>query len=215
MKIIAEVAIVNFIKYIQLTKTRRPVYYKNGDKVPKKYSGNNYGFEDKEPYYLINIESKERVLKNKVDKPRILKIRGQEVWSGMSHYKRSRISKDMKLYFYEKLSEIKPLLDPSIYPIGIRIDVYDHLEEGEDLDNFMLIYRKTIHDALCGNVEYIKTITGKDKKGDDITKLVPNYEKYPPILIDDDKKHIQEICSRFYPVDESQEPVLFIQIYSL
>jgi hypothetical protein len=79
----------------------------------------------------------------------------------------------------------------------------------------MIIYRKTIHDALCGNVEFIKEQTGIDKSGNPVFKLTPDRINFRPKIIDDDKKHIQEICSRFYPIDKDQEPVMFVQIYSL
>lgn len=212
MKILAEVAIVDYIKYVTLSNGREK-YYIKGDKVPKKYASENYEFDKSN--VLIDLSTGQRVVKSK-KKPNVVKIHGQTIWSGISHFTRSKIAKEMKSYFYTQFrNEIPEILDPSSYPIGIRIDVYDRIDEGEDFDNMMFIYRKAVHDSLCGNVDFKKTALGKYKNGKVKYGYLPDREKYPPKIIDDSKEYVQEMNSRFYPISEGDLPSLFIQIYSL
>lgn len=188
-------------------------YYVKGDHIPKKYLKDKFEFD--KTNVLVDLETGNKIVKSK-KKPRVIKIHGQLIWSGINHFTRSKIAKEMKTYFYEQFRDTIPeLLDPSTYPLGIRIDVYDNIEEGEDLDNMMFIYRKAIHDALCGNVDFKKTAIGKYKNGRVKYGFIPDREKYPPKIVDDDKQHIQEINSRFYPINKEDKCALFIQLYSI
>lgn len=60
------------------------------------------------------------------------------------------------------------------------------------LDNFIFLYRKVIHDVLTSNEM-----------------------EHCPIIVDDDKTHIQDIPTRFYPIDDHENRKLHIEIYSI
>lgn len=133
-------------------------------------------------------------------KPRTKKINGQSLWVGMNHHLRTKISKELKKYFYEKFRGTKYIED---YPIGIELIFYGSLGE-YDLDNMSLLYRKTIQDALCGNVEFLTKVENGKKT------FHPDREKYPAIIEDDNVKFITEIPTKFV---ESSSKKLTINIY--
>ena len=203
------VEIPDFIEYIMLSKKRKKIYITK-ENLPKNKdpeTNKRYIFDDRGR--LFDLETDKYVLANPrvAGKPRYYKISGQSIWSGINYNLRSKISKEMKKYFYDKIKHFVPLVNEEDYPIGIRIDLYDTTDEG-DLDNFMSIYRKTITDALCGNVEFIKvkTVDGKIIN-------IPDRAKYPYIILDDKKKYVQEINSRFYLTENERKIV--IEIYKL
>lgn len=205
-----KVEIPNFIDKVEISKKRRAKYYTK-ERVPKTMNpetNNKYSFN--EEGILIITETGEKVVSNKrsAGKPRYWKISGQDIWSGINYNMRSKISREMKKYFYEKLAHLKPLVDDEDYPIGIRIDLYDSNLEG-DVDNFIYLYRKTITDALCGNVEFMKV-----KNVDGKVSNMPDYTKYPPIIIDDSKKYVRDIPTTFHYV-EGEDRKLVIEIYKM
>lgn len=148
----------------------------------------------------------EKVIKNtrSAGTERYIKISGQDFWTGINHNLRSKIGKELKKYFYNILSEMKPVPEDE-YPIGVKIDIYDVIDEG-DIDNLIYIYRKTVHDSLCGNIEFVKDENGK---------FHPDRKNYKPLIIDDSKEYIQEINTRFYPIRDHEERQMIIQLYRL
>jgi hypothetical protein len=199
------VEIPNFITEVAISQSRRAVYFKRGDEIPIKFLSDKYNFNEED--FLIDTKTNERVVANPraAGKPRYHRVAGQDIWSNINYHLRSKIAKELKKYFYESLKSIPPLMDEDFYPIGIRIDIHDTIE-GEDLDNQIYWYRKTMHDALCGNVEF-----SKDSNGNNI----PDRKKYPPILIEDDKLHIQDIPTKFYAVPTRNDRKLVVEIYQL
>lgn len=61
---------------------------------------------------------------------------------------------------------------------------------------------------LAGNVEFDKVKT-TGKRG---YKLEPNYDKFPPIIIDDSLEYVRKIS---YEFKEAKEEKLIIYIYKL
>lgn len=179
-KIIYVIEIENFINKIELSKKRRAKYQinKKGEKV------------------ISNPRT--------ANKPVYYKINGQDLWSGIPFHKRSKIAKELKSYFYEYFKKLKPL-EIENYPIGVTLDFYMDVN-GFDLDNFVIWYRKCIHDALCGKVEYIKITDEKNK-----VKYVPNFEKYKPIIIDDTVDYINSMPTNYIKSLENNK--LIITIY--
>jgi hypothetical protein len=207
------VEIPNYIRKVQIAKPARTQYYKSTDTIPKKYNNQRYVMKSK---FLFDSVTKERVVKRMTTgKPKEHAIRGQEIWRGMDYHLRSKIASELKKYMYDKIKDMPVINDDLIYPLSIRIDFYDNVEEGEDIDNMVYFYRKCTHDALCGNVSFDKVDAGKDKKGKAIHQMVPDRIAYPPKLIDDDKLHVQDIPTRFYPIQEGETPKMVIEIYSL
>lgn len=186
-----EFDINNFIEEVELSKKRRAKYYNNKSKLPNKYNNKNYDFD--KHGFLIHLESDKKVIKNSrtVGKPNLKKINGQYFWTGAHPHIRRKIKREMSLFFYQYMAEI-PKLQVKDYPIGVRIDLYDVVDKGSDLDNFIYLYRKVLHDVL-----------------------VANDMDHDAIIIDDSKEYIQDIPTRFYPIDDHEKRKLHIEIYSL
>jgi hypothetical protein len=207
----ATIEIDQFIDHIQLSKARRPVYYKITPRstvpptINKKIEAGQYVIVN--GGFVVDRSTGLRVVKNAktAGTPKLMKIAGQDLWVGMDHHLRSKLAKEMKMYFWNYLKDIKPIKDIKQYPIGIKLEIQDVYNEG-DLDNMEHVYRKTIHDVLCGNVEFVKGLDGKFK---------PDRKKYYPIIIDDSKEYIQEIISSFIPIADHEKRKLIITIYKL
>jgi len=180
-----------FIEKIELSKKRRAQYYTQKIKLPKKYSGDDYDFDKNGT--LINIHTGEKVIKNSlsVGKPNIKMITGQYFWTGAHPHIRRKIKREMSDFFYKYMKDM-PKVEESQYPIGVRIDLYDKQDTGQDLDNFIFLYRKVIHDVL----------TAKEMK-------------HEAIIIDDSKKYIQDIPTKFYPINDHNNRRLRIEVYSI
>jgi len=184
------VKVYNFIDRIKLSEKRRAKYYTKKDKIPKKYQNDNFEFNKKDR--LENVETGEAVIKNPIaaGTPRFRKITGQYFWSGANPFIRRKIKNEMSDFFYEFLKDFKKAEDED-YPIGVRIDLYDE-EDGQDLDNFIFLYRKVIHDVL----------TAKNMEHD-------------PIIEDDSKEYIVDIPTRYYKTEEGEDRMLNIIVYSI
>lgn len=192
IKYFYEFDVHKFIEEIQLSKKRRPQYYKRNCKLPKKYSDYDafiYGKDD----VLVEVETGTKVIKNSraVGTPNIKKINGQYFWTGANPHIRRKIKREMSEFFLKYMENI-PVVKKDQYPIGVRIDLYDVVDRGSDLDNFIYLYRKVLHDVLTANE--------MDHKA---------------IIIDDSKIYIQDIPTKFYPIDSHDDRKLHIEIYSL
>ena len=138
------IEIPNYLTHVQLTKGRRPKYYTKGTNIPKKYQ--KYKQYDSKGRLLD--DNKKPLIANpaSVNKPRIKKINGQELYSGnMPPHMRSKVVACIKESFEPFLKKVKPILD---FPI--RIDAELHTIPGTwgwDLDN-QWIYHKCFQDAL-------------------------------------------------------------------
>lgn len=174
-------------------------------KIPKKYQTSEYSFDKND--ILINTTTKEPVIKNSrsAGTEKSVKISGQDFWSGVNCHIRSKISKELKKFFYEIIRSL-PILDDDDYPIGIELDIYDTIEGNQDIDNLTYIYRKTLHDALAGNVEFIKDSNGK---------FHPDRDKYPSIIKDDSLLYVRKISSEFHPIDDHNDNLMTIKLYKL
>lgn len=187
-EVLGQIVINDYIEYIELSKCRRPVYYKKSDeKIPKKYL-------DKTKYefikgILVDSETKEKIIKNSrsVGTPKRKKISGQDIWMGMHYALRAKIAKELKIYLKKKFRELglQPIKSED-YPISIQLDFYKPFGEANwDIDNHALIYRKCILDALKG--DYIE---------------------------DDSVKYVRGIPSYYIPC-EKEEQKLIITIFKL
>ena len=181
----------NFIEEIELSKRRRPQYYRENARIPKKYLGESYFFDKNG--ILTEIESGERVIKNSrsVGTPNVKRINGQYFWTGANPHIRRKIKREMAEFFLRYMHAI-PTVGSTQYPIGVRIDLHDVVNKGSDLDNFIYLYRKVLHDVLTAN---------------DMS--------HRAIIIDDSKEYIQDIPTRFHPIEDHDARKLHIEIYSL
>ena len=213
---ICEVVIPNFIDKIAISKQRRATYYRVGDLIPQKYHIDRYKFIPKEDGILTDMSTMDKVIKNSLSagKPRYWSIAGNDVLSGIDHNLRSKVFKELKKYFYEHFREV-PHITENLYPLEIGITFFDMVGD-YDLDNLVIVYRKCLTDALCGNVEFNKTETGRfNKKGEAICKYEPDYIKYPKKMIDDSVKYVISAPTMFVPVDRVQDRQLVITINSI
>ncbi len=139
-----EIIIPQYLTHVQLTKGRRPKYYTKGGKIPKKYQQlKEFDVKGR----LLGVDKKPLIANSaSVNKPRIKKINGQELYSGnMPPHLRSKIVGVMKDHFIEHLKHCKPVLE---FPIAITAEL--HTVPGIlnwDLDN-QWIYHKCFQDAL-------------------------------------------------------------------
>jgi hypothetical protein len=174
-------------------------------KIPKKYQNTDYIFNKEK--ILINALTKEKVVKNSktAGKERKIKISGQDIWTGINCHLRSKMAKDLKHFFYDAIKHID-FIGEENYPIGVYMEFYDKIEDCADIDNLQFIYRKTLHDALSGNVEFVKNKDGK---------FIPDRENYPAKIKDDNLYVIRKMETEFFPIDEEEEPKLIIKLYKL
>mgnify|MGYP000271235373 CR=1 FL=1 len=139
-----EIIIPQYLTHVQLTKGRRPKYYTKGTHIPKKY--NKYKEYDSKNR-LLNF-NKVPIVANpaSVNKPRIKKINGQELYSGnMPPHMRSKVVSVIKQHFSDHLCKCNPLID---FPIAITAELFTIPGAMNwDLDN-QWIYHKCFQDAL-------------------------------------------------------------------
>lgn len=177
-----EINIDNYIREVVISKAVRAKYKlnKDGDKV------------------VSNPRS--------AGKPRYKKINGQDLWSGINHNLRSKIAKELKIFFYEHFRNKKIKIKKKDYPLSIAIIFYGPLGEF-DLDNHSSWYRKCIQDALCGNVEFDKVIDERGKKS-----YVPDRKKYPAIIEDDSVLFVRDIPCSYVESEEYKLKIIIKKI---
>lgn len=139
------IEIPEYITHVQLSKTRKPKYYTKGVKVPQKYSK----FKKRDLKGRLLGADGNPIVANAgvVNKPRELKINGQQLYSGnMNPMMRSKVVGLIKEFF-----EPYTKLDPVSYPVRIEADLYAPLAaKNWDLDN-QWIYHKCFLDSLVKN----------------------------------------------------------------
>lgn len=197
-KKLLEVVIPNYIEKIQLSKARRPKYYKKGDKIPKRYSaklGTEYEFRIfKNKDLLFSITTGELVLANPIacGTPKYMNIKGNSVYSGFgTPHQRNLIVNSIKADF-NKFFVNKRITE---FPIIFEILVYaKHNEQNssdekktQDLDNLVSLYSKCTLDLMTrlkvipdDNLKYVRGIV-YDFIPSDERKLIINCYKYDNI----------------------------------
>lgn len=201
-RIHAVITIHQYIDSILLSKARRSIYHKYPN-IPLKYQNPRYIFKEG---FLIDTQTNTKVIKNSrsAGKPRYMKICGQDLWTGINHNLRSKLAREIKVFFYQYFRNLTPITDLKHYPLGIGLEFYD-VDDGGDIDNMEHLYRKCITDALCGNVEFIKNQEGK---------YTPDRKKYHSIIIDDSKRFVSEMWTKFHIINDHEKRFLTILIYS-
>jgi len=191
MKYFYEFEIPHFIEYIKLSEKRRAVYYKEGNRIPKKYQNEHYYFG--KDGILRNVETNERIIKNTrtAGKPNMKKINSQYFWSGSNPHIRRKIKRDMSNYLLGYIKHI-PSVRNKQYPIGVNFILYDTIDGENDLDNFVYIWFKVVLD----------TLTAKEMD-------------HKPVIIDDSRKYLQKLGIEFVEIDKHEDRKLVVQIYSI
>jgi hypothetical protein len=189
------VRIPKFEEYVKLSDKRRAKYKK-----------------DKNGRFILDNGKKVLANPRVAGTPRYKKISGQDMYSGMNQHTRSNMIGWIKEYLYKQFKGATPLIGypiqielvvkhtKTVYKLNRKTEKWEDTGQSWDLDNFTLIWRKAFSDALCGNVAYIKQDDGKGKKS-----FVPNREKYPAIIEDDNINFIQRWVETFKPVNTPEE----------
>ncbi len=172
---LCRIEIPNYIKQVQLTKTRRAK--KNSEGI------------------VTNAST--------INKPRYKRINGQDLWSIIDPHLRAKMAREIKKYFYDLLSHIDPIEN---YPIGVNLEFYGELGD-QDIDNLSLWYRKCIHDALAGSVDY-KPVTNENGK----IHYEPNHIDFPPKIPDDNVNYIREANTKFIESDEEKLTIIINEL---
>jgi hypothetical protein len=183
--IIHQVIIPDYMEYVVLSKKRKVKYYNIKSKIPKKYLNENK-YKINASGIIIDISTEEKIISNprSQGKPRLKKISGQDIWTGMDFFLRSKIARDVKNSFKPFLSKLSKV---EKYPVGVALDFYKNIGKGNwDIDNHSLIYRKCVFDCLkdCGVIE------------------------------DDSVKYITSTPTNYYEIDESDNRRLVITLFS-
>lgn len=141
-----EIVIPEYLTHVELSKSRRAKYYKRGQKVPKKYANfKTYDLKNR----LLGADGNPIVANaGVVNKPRELKINGQQLYSGnMNPMMRSKVVSTIKQFFDPYTKQV----EPTSVPIRIEADLYCPLAaKNWDLDN-QWIYHKCFLDSLVTN----------------------------------------------------------------
>lgn len=141
--------------------------------LPLKYQDKEkYGFLKvrkgaKEVDMLCLIQTGERVIKNPiaVGTPRVIKVNFQRIWDGtIATHTRNKMAIDIKASYWQALSEITPITEG--FPLKTNFTLYSK-NELQDVDNLLIIYIKTFHDALVESgvipedkLKYLKRFEG-------------------------------------------------------
>lgn len=138
-----EIIVDEYLTHVQLSKSRKAKYYRKGQKIPQKYSKfKSYNHKG----YLIGADG-EPIIANPgvVNTPRMLKINGQQLYSGnMNPMVRSKVVNVLK----EFMSNCIPDGLELGFPVRVESDLYAPLAaKNWDLDN-QWIYHKCFLDAL-------------------------------------------------------------------
>ena len=140
------IEIPEYITHVEISKTRKPKYYKKGQKIPKKYANfKKYDLRGR----LLGADGLPIVANAAVvSKPRLLKINGQQLYSGnMNPMMRSKVVNLIKEFFNVYTSGLEPVA----VPVRIEADLYCPLAaKNWDLDN-QWIYHKCFLDSLVKN----------------------------------------------------------------
>jgi hypothetical protein len=192
-----KICIENHISYIKLSEKTRAKYYKETDKIPKKYIKQGIVFKNGVAHYIDNDE---KVVKNskKAGLPNMMKINGQDIWSGLNPHIRNKIASQMHEFYTKHVKE--QIIDKGTNFIQIadnqRLIVlfhfYDDLVQIQDIDNNAFIFVKTFLDTIT---------TKRSNKTDDHIKL--------GLIKDDSPKYIKGI---YYDFTESSTRKLEIEL---
>lgn len=143
MKQLLKIEVPKYIKYVTLSKNRRPKYYTKKSKIPKKYQ--SCRFNDKG--VLIDILGNPIIANPRtVGTARLKKINGQDFYKGTdSPHIRAKVVQEIKSFLTEFVKG-QPRIEE--FPVQIRLELHDVIGSANwDLDN-LWIYNKCMQDVL-------------------------------------------------------------------
>ncbi len=231
MELLGTVEIKEYVRVVELSKSRRATYYKKGERLPTKYSDKidvDYRWmEHTMPYIGTNIllcnAKGVPVIKNPnaAGTPQWEVISGQNLHTlTMMPSTRSKIIKAIKAQMIPEVEKLAPIIK---FPIRILCELHDTYmdwmyitKEGKameikwDLDNRALFYMKVFPDVLQGS-PMIKDMGKKGKKDKTIKETVYLSKR---IIPNDHRGYItQAPVPIFTPIEDTKERKLIFKIY--
>ena len=171
---------------MKMSNRRRPTYYTQKDKIPKKYQGNLFSFDRKG---RLCTNDGQPIIRNarSVNTPRMKKINGQDFYAGSTRpVMRVKIVNAIKDSFRPYLYKMRRIPRDK-FPIQISCAMFDVPGKADwDLDN-KWIYLKVFQDLLVGE----------------------------GIIPDDNIKYVSKAASmEFFPVETEEERKLVFTLKS-
>lgn len=201
-RLLQTIHIDGIVKRIQVSKSRKPTYYRQNEVLPKKYQKSRYIFAvPKGASAPLLFDTKENcpVIKNPsvAGTPKYSNIAGQKIWKAQIQvWDRERMMKAVKEYIYEGLKGLKKLND---FPLIIEVEFKDYIidpifaNQIWDMDNRFIFFSKAMPDVLT---------RGADGKSENM--WIP----------DDNIAYITGPPSVLYtPISEEQTPSMTIWFY--
>ena len=194
-----------YIRKVKLSEARLRKYFELGKKLPiaKKYADRTkYAYQqwDNKKSYLVDLETKERVVANPraAGTPRYITINGQKIYNGeASKHIRNKILSSIK-------KEMAPYIDKmdvvTEFPLIIEMELHDTIREESskslwDLDNRSWPYIKAFQDCLTGNKDKHGKRRNRQIIPDDNILFIttPPVPKFIPVDSEDERKLVFRI----------------------
>jgi Holliday junction resolvase RusA-like endonuclease len=163
-----KVTILNYLRKVKFSDSRRPQYFTLKDKLPEKYEKDKRYVWRKNPKGEIYLyDSREKVFvvanPNSVGTPSYQAIAGNEIYARMHERKRMKIVEALKNDFKRHLIEQRIQLSDDYFPLSVSMELRSQYGYADwDLDN-LWIYHKCFLDSLTDlgiipddNVLYIR-----------------------------------------------------------
>lgn len=166
------ITIPDFISHIKLSEKTRAKYYKQHENIPKKYCKDGIVFSKEG--HACNAKTGEKIVKNwkKAGTPNMMKINGQDLWSGLNPFTRNKMAEQLHNFYAKYVKE--QLIDKGVTKIPldntkrlvILFTLFDPEFENLDNDNNEYILKKTFLDTI--------TRQNKNKKEHKKLGLIPD-----------------------------------------
>lgn len=145
---------------ICLSKARRKKYFKEGQKIPKKYDNDKFGFIKG---ILCNLLTKEKIVKNPKAQGTALytTLNSQNLWNNkFNKFTRAKIKRDLEIFFIQFIKDLEQVKKCSIVYTLFSNKV------NFDLGNKSFMYQKAFEDVLVksniirdDNVTFLSSFT--------------------------------------------------------
>jgi hypothetical protein len=193
--LIYEIEIPNYPSKVQLSASRRAVYFtkvKDKDKLPKKYQADDYYWGDDGYLYHKDTPTK-KVIKNSksAGTPKYWSVNFQAIWNQQIKYQaRANITRILKDLLRPYIEVLEPITE---YPIRIEMFLLDQ-KMPVDVDNKGVVFTKVLLDLLVNS-----------NKGE------PNNKK---VIDDDSSEYINDVgrC-KWIKIEEGETPKMIIRIW--
>ena len=188
---------------IKVSEKKRPVYWKRGQLLPKKYPQPQFIFNPEG--ILIDASNGEKMIKNikTVGKPRLLSINAQKIYIGIHHSVRSKIVSELHDVFNKAFkAQFPPIINLGVNKILVTLHFFDvYSVKLPDLDNLANLFVK------CG-IDCLTTANNPNQtKGGATHKL--------GILPDDKMIYIPHIVVEFTHVADPKDRKLEFNLYEV